>query len=67
MKDSISGPSSLVHSGTGYECDARSKEKGVSSKDIKWSAIPLPCYIYLIKIVSYMQGSGPGRGRNPVE
>ena len=30
------------------------------SKDIKWSAVPLPCYVYLIKIVSCMQGSGPG-------
>ena len=37
------------------------------SKDIKWSAVPLPCYVYLIKIVSFMQGSGPGRGRSPVE
>ena len=45
----------------------KKKNKTRQSKDIKWSAVPLPCYVYLIKIFSGMQGSGPGRGQSPVE
>ena len=41
-------------------------KKTRQSKDIKWSAVPLPLFIRL-KLFHLKQGSGPSRGRSPVE
>ena len=55
-----------------FRLSAILQEKKQSPKGIKWSAVPLPCLTIVFQFVGFefslsKQGSGPGRGRSPVE
>ena len=44
----------VIEKKMGSETNDGFAKKTRQSKDIKWSAVPMPCYVYFIKIVSFI-------------